>query len=236
MELKGTLEIAEWIVAEGLTGASETSLVRGFCERFVAGGFPLKRAYVGHRTLHPIYAGHAFEWNHGEPEIKQQDWGRGLAESSKAWQTSPFYHLATTGTAKLRRRLEATNVRSEFPMLDELREKGITDYLAFMTHCRRLNGSDPVGSGSDAIVSSWTTDQPGGFSDDDLLSIEQLLPVLALALKDASTHRIAQDVVATYLGRDAGQRVTQRRNHARFGRDHSRGAVVLRPPGLHPNR
>ena len=205
MDLQDTLEIAEWIVAEGLGGASEASLVQGFCERIIASGVPLKRAYMGQRTLHPIYAGHTFEWNRGETEVKQQGWDRTDVEDGKAWETSPFQHMATTGTMKMRRRLEATNVRSEFPLLDELREKGATDYLAVMTPFGR--GTDRADAKPDGIVSSWTSDQPGGFSDDDIFSVEQLLPVFALAFKDASTRRIAHDVVGTYLGRDAGERV-----------------------------
>ncbi len=210
MDLKSTLEIAEWIVAEGLSGASENNLVRGFCERLVAGGVPLKRGFVGQRTLHPIYSGNTFEWNRGESEVKQQGWDRTQVETSKAseaWEKSPFHHMATTKTQKLRQRLEATNVRSEFPVLDELREGGTTDYLALLTPFGHLDGLDPESTEPGAIVSSWTTDRPGGFSADDIVLVEQLLPVFALAFKGASTNRMAYDVVGTYLGRDAGQRV-----------------------------
>jgi adenylate cyclase len=56
-------------------------------------------------------------------------------------------------------------------------------------------------------MSSWTSDRPGGFDDDDVAAIEILLPVLALAIKAETTAGIAHSVVETYLGRDAGHRV-----------------------------
>ena len=88
-------------------------------------------------------------------------------------------------------------------MLDELREQGATDYLAFLTAFGERNRLGAV----DGMLSSWTSDASGGFEDADVTAIEQLLPVVAVVVKSASTYRIAKSVAQTYLGSDAGRRV-----------------------------
>jgi adenylate cyclase len=59
----------------------------------------------------------------------------------------------------------------------------------------------------DCVYSSWTTDAPGGFTDAQIAALCRLVPSLALAVKCASLARIAETLVETYLGRDAGRRV-----------------------------
>jgi adenylate cyclase len=63
----------------------------------------------------------------------------------------------------------------------------------------------------DGVVSSWATVQPSGFSDVDIAALRFLMPNLALAIKSASFAQIAETLVDTYLGRDAGRRVLQGR-------------------------
>src|SRR5580692_5202724 len=55
------------------------------------------------------------------------------------------------------------------------------------------------------------TDREGGFSDADVATLERLTLFLGLAIKTASIARIANTLVETYLGRDAGRRVLQGR-------------------------
>ena len=59
----------------------------------------------------------------------------------------------------------------------------------------------------DCFYAQWMTDREGGFSDDDIAALQRLTPFLGLAIKSASLARIAETLVETYLGRDAGRRV-----------------------------
>jgi adenylate cyclase len=104
----------------------------------------------------------------------------------------------------LRRRL-ADAGGPEFPIFEDLRAEGQTDYLVF---AHRLSGQAMIG-GMDCVYSSWTTDASSGFSDDDIELLSRSLPALALAAKCASLTRIAATLVETYLGRDAGRRILQ---------------------------
>ena len=60
-------KLASWLAKAGLEGRTETALVEGFCNRAVAGGFPLARAMVLIDTLHPIHEGRAFRWDRTAP-------------------------------------------------------------------------------------------------------------------------------------------------------------------------
>jgi adenylate cyclase len=113
------------------------------------------------------------------------------------------------GLSELHERLLDGNEPSRFPVLQDFRAQGATDYFASAmffgqsTNTQRANPEDPP----EGLISSWTSDAPEGFSDRDIGAIRELLPVLGLALKSASSYRTAHDLLAVYLGRDAGERV-----------------------------
>jgi adenylate cyclase len=200
-------EIGAWVTAAGLAGAAEPELLRGFCERATAAGLPLARALVLIDTLHPVHEGRVFRWRRdpAPDERTVVEYGRtsGGGATAASWRRSPFYHLLETGGSALRRRL-ARDDPAEFPVLEELRAQGQTDYLALV---HRFAADGVIGE-MDCVCSSWTTDAPSGFADGQAEALtEELVPALALAVKCASLARIAGTLVETYLGRDAGRRV-----------------------------
>src|SRR5439155_7232263 len=54
---------------------------------------------------------------------------------------------------------------------------------------------------------TFTTDAPGGFTDDDLILLKAVLPVVSLAMMAHAGYTIASGLLAAYLGADAGRRV-----------------------------
>ncbi len=91
----------------------------------------------------------------------------------------------------------------DFPVLRDLQQRGMTDYLAIVNRF----GADGAIGAMDCTYSSWASDRAEGFGAADLAALEFLVPCLALAIKSASTAGIAETLVETYLGRDAGHRV-----------------------------
>jgi adenylate cyclase len=194
--------LIQWISAAGLSGQRELDLLQGFCERAVAVGLPLGRAVFGLDTLHPVLEGRVFEWQRSVGSSTQSEYGRLDPDSSNdKWLQSPFHQLYETGATMLRRRLG--NEPLEFPVLEELRQRGMTDYVAMVNRF----GMDGAIGLMDCTYSSWASDQAGGFSEDDVGALEFMVPSLALAIKGAATARIIETLVETYLGRDAGHRV-----------------------------
>jgi adenylate cyclase len=198
-------ELAAWITEAGLAGQSEITALTGFCDRAVHFGLPIARAIVLADTLHPIYEGRAFRWNRDKDTTVLTEYGRSDEDLGR-WQRSPFFRLEQTGETLLRRRLTAES-REEFSIFPELIDAGMTDYLAMVNRF----ATEAIIGDMDGIYSSWATDAPTGFNDADIAALCRLAPLLALTVKSASLARIAETIVETYLGRDAGRRVLEGR-------------------------
>jgi adenylate cyclase len=202
MDQYACLPLVAWIAAAGLSGRRELELLQGFCERVGAAGLPLSRAVIGVDTLHPVLEGRIFHWERDAGSPTESEYGRLDPDSSEEkWLQSPFHRLYETGETTFRQRLG--NEPVAFPVLEELRRRGMSDYVAMVN---RFGADGAIGL-MDCTYSSWATDRAGGFSDAELAALELLVPCLAHAIKGASTARIAETLVETYLGRDPGHRV-----------------------------
>jgi adenylate cyclase len=111
---------------------------------------------------------------------------------------SPYYYLLDNNLQHIRRRLMQDGP-NEFPIFEDLRKDSITDYLAFV---------QPFGDGSvQGMMGSWSTDHNTGFSDDMIDALLRMQNHLAVAAKMAVLGKLANNMLTTYLGGDAGKRV-----------------------------
>ena len=206
---------AEWLVDRGLRGLPLEEQVDGFCRRVVEAGFPARRFNMLMGTLHPRHGARSYTWRPeglttGEFPRRRSD------EESEAYLRSPIYRLRSSGEVRLRRRLD-TGAPPDFPLLAELREAGMTDYVARLVRFDAADTPPPRGEGVGAdparpnplqgIFFSCATDVPGGFDDEHLKQVADAVPYLALAVKSRSTFDVARTLLETYLGPDAGRHV-----------------------------
>jgi adenylate cyclase len=196
-------DLAVWLTEAGLEGRSEVELVGEVCTRLTRHGVPILRSFVGLDTLHPVYEGRAVVWRRGDNDLKLTEYGRSdAAERSDAWLRSPFYYMLQNKESFLRRRL-STESEGEFSIFPDLRRAGATDYVAIGASF----GDNRRIAIMEGVMSSWTTDAADGFRDEQIAALRHIVPALALAMKTAALTHIAETLVQTYLGRDAGQRV-----------------------------
>jgi adenylate cyclase len=199
--------LASWIANVGLEGGAETALVEGFCARATAAGLPLARAVVAIDTLHPIHEGRVFRWERDKSAATVSEYGPSTeGEAAERWRATPHYRLLEMGESVMRRRVTAETQR-EFSLLPALWEGSITEFVAMVN---RFSADGLIGE-MDCFYSSWMTDRASGFSTADVAALDRLTPFLGLAIKSVSLARIANTLVETYLGRDAGRRVLQGR-------------------------
>jgi adenylate cyclase len=78
-----------------------------------------------------------------------------------------------------------------------MRAEGVTDYIALPM----LFADNSLHS------SSWTTRQPGGFSDDEIVMLRALARPLARVIEIMSLRRTAIMLLDTYVGNRAGERI-----------------------------
>lgn len=195
-------DISNWLIDQGLSGGEFEEILSGFCDRVsAAAGVPLKRAMIAMRTLHPSVDAKIYIWNR-TGEIYSESFAIDRHEDS-GWRKSPVYHMLAMGEDTLRRRIGEPGARLDFPILEELKAGGGTDYLARMTPFT-MGAMREVETG---LISSWATDRAGGFSDHHIAILERLIPRLALTAKTLLTQEIAENVLDTYVGPDAGRRI-----------------------------
>ena len=189
--------VADWLTQSSLAGTDLESVVRGLCERMAAAGLPVKRVHLSFSMLHPLYDALGFTWERGGG-MSVERFRTKPGERPERFLRSPYYHLISNNLDHLRRRIDKS-VPSEFPVFDDLKELGITDYIAFI-HNFEIDTSR-------GMIGSWSTDAPGGFSEDMIAALLKLQNHLAVAAKMAVLGRLAGNMLTTYLGGDAGQRV-----------------------------
>jgi adenylate cyclase len=196
--------LTDWVVRQGLEGTNETDLLRKFCEKCAPLGLPLARGLAFIDTLHPVHEGRLFRWrDDGVEEEATRDYGRSdQGANAESWQRSPFFHLLQTGGEELRRRI-AFGDPIDYPIVQEVKDAGHTDYILFV---HRFARSSTIGE-MDGVYSAWATRHEAGFSDANIAALRRLVPALAMAIKSGALARIAGTLVEVYLGKDAGQRV-----------------------------
>jgi len=200
-------ELHLWAVREGLRRAPAAPLFEDFCRRLVAFRVPLWRAFAGMRTLHPQWAGYTYTWWRDREVVHAEQRERGETYDQDL-RDSPYWHLRDAATGpdmplRLRRRLIGDGAQRDFPVVEQLAIAGATDYVAELI---------PVGMVSEAfpdsgIGFSFATDHIEGFGENDLKLIQAVLPAVALAIMSDAEHTIAAELLAAYLGADAGRRV-----------------------------
>lgn len=200
-------EIASWLAPHGLTNASQEELLEGYCARLVSSGVPVQRVHVAQRALHPVFGGLGVDW-HRSGGMKREQYVRTTTPAER-WVKSPFYYMMKEGISELREELTDIEAPHRFPVFDELRSNGGTDYFAIAMPFgvpiddKSIDPDHPP----EGIIISWTSDAADGFSSADIGVLRGLLPTLVLTLRSASNRQMARDLLSTYLGSDAGARV-----------------------------
>ena len=186
-------KIADWLINGAPSAASGPQMMAQTCERLIRAGVPLWRVGVFVRTLHPDIFGRNFVWKPGaEVEVGTVDFG---IQDSAGFHTSPLAIVFRQGL-EVRSRADDPEAR-RFPIVDEMRAEGVTDYIALPL---------PFTDGT-LNASSWTTKQPGGFTDEQLNALRSVIPPLARYIEIISLRRTATMLLDTYVGNRAGEKI-----------------------------
>jgi adenylate cyclase len=186
-------KITDWLINGARSATSPPKLMAETCERLVAAGLPLWRVGVFVRTLHPDILGVNFVWKPGA-EVTVGTAAFDMLDSPE-FRNSPLAIVFGEGR-EVRHRIDDPESR-RFPFLDDMRVEGVTDYIAMPLLF--IDGS--------VHASSWTTKQPGGFSDEQLAALKVLAPPLTRMIEIVNLTRKASNLLDTYVGNRAGERI-----------------------------
>jgi adenylate cyclase len=198
--------LSDWLMEQALSEPTLEELVEGCNRRLHAAGIPVLRSIITSPILHPLYQSFTVVWTFDggiETTYHVHD-----SINRDAWKASPLRYILMHRLPTLRRQLAGENAVLDFPVLEELAENGMTDYLCYLVPFgeeQTVNlDEDEFGSG---IIGSWATDRPAGFSDADLRALNRVQQRLAVAVKMRVKDKIAENILETYLGLGAGRKV-----------------------------
>jgi adenylate cyclase len=145
------------------------------------------------RTLHPDILGVNFIWRPGaEVEVGSVNFDMLDAPEFKASPLAIVFKKAT----EVRAHMDDAGSK-HFPIVEDMRAEGVTDYVALPILF--IDGS--------IHASSWTTKQPGGFSEEQLNALRSLVRVLARIIEIFQLRRKSSILLDTYVGNRAGERI-----------------------------
>ena len=188
--------IVSWLLDEARHLERSRDVIEQLAERLVGAGVPLFRIMFNVRTIHPQIMGTAYRWSRGEEAVMLTRGHDILADPM--YLESPF-KVIHDGAGGIRRRLIDPKVALDFPILAELKEQGVTDYLVVPV----------VFSDGTVNAASFASDGPDGFATGELALVYDVLPILALILEVQASRRLAMTLLDTYIGHHAGERVLQ---------------------------
>ena len=191
--------IVEWLLREAWEALTSRELLGRFCRRLVQAGIPVSRGRLLLRTLHPQLAANGYTWELETDAVEKWE-GSYEALESDQFQNSPFVPIIE-GAGGVRRRLEGPNPLLDFPVLEDLRAEGATDYAAM-----------PLTFSNGQInILTLASNTPGGFSTSDLGKIHEILPSLSRLFEVHALHRTSATLLKTFLGRHTGSQVLRGR-------------------------
>ncbi len=188
--------VLDWLVREAGDERYLDNIFVELCRRLERDGVPLVRAGMFLETRNPQWLGVRVQWRRGMEQavLHPADYA---ARDSEDYRLSPAAAIRE-GAAEVRGRLESTGAADDpFPLFDQLRREGVTDYVAWPFEFTL---------GKRHFI-TFATDRPGGFHDAELAVLADLLPVLATATDVRLKNRLARTLLDTYVGPHAGEAI-----------------------------
>ncbi len=203
MNTSGLQGIIDWLMEGARSAPTPPAFLKETCERLVDAGIPLWRVGAFVTTLHPDTYGRAFIWRlGGDVIVNSADFD---ILQTPEFIRSPVVIVQTTAR-EVRYRMDDPDSR-RFPFFDDMRNEGVTDYIALPL---------PFTDGT-VHVASWTTKAAGGFTDEQLAALRRVSAPFSRIGEIFAMRRTAMALLDTYVGNRAGERIWAgqiRRGHA----------------------
>lgn len=200
-----------WLIGDGRLLGDAEGITRGYCERLCAFGVPLVRARFGQNYANPLLSAWGVVWT---PDDLQTYQVPTRVLDTAAWQGSPFEHVVRT-REPVRKRLMALDLKVEHSVYGDLAQSGATDFLAM-----------PLEYGDGAVQGcSFTTNDPDGFSSDQIRLLLATRHALASALEPVAMRASQRSLLRTYLGAGPAHEIGQ--GHIKRGETREVSAAIL---------
>jgi adenylate cyclase len=187
--------LVDWLFRDAPSLASPEEFTRAFAERLLAQNIPVSRLAVMIWSLHPQIAANNIIWERGKEELNTFAPTYEIHDHP-SYLNSPLRHVSN-GLGGVRQRLDDPHADASFPIIEDLRALGATDYVAMPL---------PFSDGRRNVL-TLTSDHPDGFSTEDLGTIFEAIFVVSRFYEVFTQRMNAQSLLETYVGKRSGARV-----------------------------
>jgi adenylate cyclase len=191
-----THPVIRWLMTDARKHADPSEFLEAFAQRLRAAGADISRITTGVPILHPQIFSFSGLWELGKGTTERLY--RAGPTSTSTMSNSPI-RIAYEGGGPVRCDLTAPAQEGEFPILQDLRGEGYTDYVVH---------SVPFADGSHKAL-SLATRRASGFDADELKLFEAMIPAVAFNLEVQALRRTARTLLDTYVGQQSGGRVLE---------------------------
>jgi adenylate cyclase len=205
--------LIDWLLRHSRQLAGPEQFIEDFAVRLRRARVPVWRMNLHLPPLHPLILGRIYQWVDGEAkpiEIMRDRDARGRL----AFHHSPVAIVFRSGLS-VRRRLAGPDADVDFPLLEELRDRGATDYYLLPLEFSLSRRRGAIG---------FTTRDPEGFSEDAVSVIDHILPALNTVAEVYAGRMMLHDTLDVYVGREATQRILD--GEITLGTGRSIGAAI----------
>ncbi|MEX3009766.1 DUF427 domain-containing protein [Hoeflea sp. TYP-13] len=184
----------DWIMREAWLCPTPEELTEAIARKFNEDGIAISRMSVMIWSLHPMIAGKNYVWSKKDG-VKTYTPSYDILDHP-AFVNSPIRHV-TNGLGGVRQNLLAEKAEFSFPIMDDLKAEGATDYVAM-----------PLWFSNGQInVLTLTCDHPNGFTTANLGLVFECSSVISRLYEVFNLRENASSLLETYLGKRTGARV-----------------------------
>jgi adenylate cyclase len=187
--------LIDWLMQGAPPSRPPQDVLAETCRRMLAAGLPLHRVGVFVRTLHPNVLGRGFVWQAERKTVELTEAPHDILESEQ-FLKSPI-RVVFQEHVEVRRRIADPDCPIDFPILEELRGEGVTDFLAMPLRF----------IGGEVHAASFSTRRPGGFSEAEVEALRRVLPSFTRVVEIYGNMNKARNILDAYLGPSAGEKV-----------------------------
>ena len=189
-------KLIDWLLRDAPAIQSPEELTRALARNMIANGIAVSRMSILIWSLHPMIAGRNYVWEKDTDEVNFYAPSYEIHDHPR-FVNSPLRHVAA-GLGGVRARLiDGPQDEDAFPILEDLRERGATDYVAMPM---------PFSDGRKNVL-TLTCDHPDGFTTANLGMVFECSSIISRLFEVFTLKHNAQSLLETYLGKRTGARV-----------------------------
>lgn len=187
--------LIDWLMRGAADIKTAEEFTKALSDKMLEHGIAIQRLSVLVWSLHPLIAGKHHIWEKDVAEISTNIPTYEIHDHP-AFINSPLRHVSN-GLGGVRQRLNVENPHNSFPIMEDLRAKGGTDYVAMPL---------PFSDGRINVL-TLTSNHPKGFTTENLGLVFECSTVIARFYEVFMQRENAQVLLETYVGKRTGTRV-----------------------------